>query len=430
MNVYPTGVTLYEPEKCWNGYTLMCGGKLLDMNGGLLRRWDRIGGLGKMFPGGCILGLAPKGDRVLQIDWKGNVEWEWDAAHYGGLNLHHDFQREGSPVGYFAPDMNPLREGKTLVLGRRAGEHPDIAPGLLLNDCILELSWQGEVLWEWKSEEHFHEMGFDEAAKNALYRGASLSNEYDGLHSVAESRDTYDWLHSNNINYLGPNKWYDEGDQRFHPENIIWDARRTNTIGIIGRDSGEFVWRVGPDYTASPELWKLGPIIGQHHAHLIPKGLPGAGNILVFDNGGYGGYGEPNPGSPTGVMNAVRPYSRVVEFDPLTLDICWEYSAKALGYGYHFHDRFYSPFISSAQRLPNGNTLICEGDKGHVFEVTAELEMVWEYVVPPEDSQRPGEATCYRAYRIPYEWVPQVKKPQEKRVTPPVLAEFRISPDE
>ena len=60
----------------------------------------------------------------------------------------------------------------------------------------------------------------------------------------------------------------------------------------------EIVWQIGPDFSKTKELRKLGWIIGQHHFHMIPKGLPGEGNLLVFDNGGEGGYGNPNPSAP------------------------------------------------------------------------------------------------------------------------------------
>lgn len=98
---------------------------------------------------------------------------------------------------------------------------------------------------------------------------------------------------------IGPNKFYDQGDKRFHPDNIIWDVRESNIIAIIDKKTGNIVWKLGPDYS-SPDVKHLGWIIGQHHAHIIPKGLPGEGNLLVFDNGGWAGYGLPNPASPYG----------------------------------------------------------------------------------------------------------------------------------
>ncbi|MBS3764128.1 MAG: aryl-sulfate sulfotransferase, partial [Planctomycetes bacterium] len=307
-------------------------------------------------------------------------------------------------------------------------EYPDIAPGSILDDRIIEVDENCEFTWEWRSGEHFHNLGLDEAARNIIFRGSSIERDYDGLHSPMHRKDPYDWLHSNSASYVGPNKWYDEGDDRFHPGNIIWDSRDTNTIGIISRETGEFTWKIGPDYTR-PELKDLGQIIGQHHAHVIPRGLPGEGNVLVFDNGGFAGYGPPNPGAPTGEYNAVRPYSRVLEFNPITLELVWEYSARTAGYGYHHHDVFYSPFISSAQRLPNGNTLICEGDRARIFETNTEHEIVWEYIVPPEPGSN-GTVTCYRAYRLPYDWVPQAETPDEKPVVPPDRSEFHIEPSE
>lgn len=98
-------------------------------------------------------------------------------------------------------------------------------------------------------------------------------------------------MHINCASYLGPNKWYDQGDERFHPDNIIWDSREANILAIISHETGKIVWKMGPDFTESRELRMIGQIIGMHHAHMIPQGLPGAGNILIFDNGGYAGYG-------------------------------------------------------------------------------------------------------------------------------------------
>ena len=114
------------------------------------------------------------------------------------------------------------------------------------------------------------------------------------------------------------------------------------------------MWQLGPDYDTTPELRELGWIVGQHHAHIIPKGLPGAGNLLVFDNGGSAGYGLPNPGALTGIDNAKRDYSRVLEIDPTTLKIVWQYTPAEAGYIIPVNSYgFFSPLISSAQRLPN-----------------------------------------------------------------------------
>src|SRR5690554_8099399 len=78
--------------------------------------------------------------------------------------------------------------------------------------------------------------------------------------------------------------------------------------------------------------------------------------------------------------------------------------------------RFYSFFISSAQRLPNGNTLITEGSNGRIFEVTTEHELVWEYISPYWGKGPLALNLVYRAYRYPYDWVPQRPVPDETAI--------------
>jgi hypothetical protein len=230
----------------------------------------------------------------------------------------------------------------------------------------------------------------------------------------------------NSISTLGPNKWFEQGDNRFDPENIIWDGRQTNIIAITEKKTGKIVWQVGPEYTATPAERNLGQIIGQHHAHMIPRGLPGEGNILVYDNGGWAGYGAPNPGASKGIDNALRDYSRVLEFDPITLKIVWQYTPKEAGFVIPTNAfMFYSGFISSAQRLPNGNTLITEGACGRIFEITREHEIVWEYI-NPYFGKHSHVNMVYRAYRIPYRWIPQLAIPEERAVVRINNSKFRV----
>jgi hypothetical protein len=358
---------------------------------------------------------------LLQVDWEGNIVWKFDKNEYTEdpgskpgfiARQHHDYQREGSSTGYYAPGSTPRTDGgKTLILTHKDIQNHAVSDKPLLDDRFIEVDWDGNILWEWLPNEHFDELGFDEAARNLLFRDPGM---------VPSGRG--DWLHINSLSTLGPNKWYDAGDERFHPDNLIWDARNANILGITDKKTGKIVWRIGPDFALSKELQNLGWIIGQHHLHLIPRGLPGEGNLLVFDNGGWGGYGPPSGSSQYGINDKHRDYSRVIEFNPLTLEIEWEYTAEKAAYRDQY--RFYSPYISSAQRLPNGNTLITEGSDGRLFEVTPSYQTVWEYINPYYSHKLGGILNMvYRAYRVPYEWIPQLTPPLENSILPkPMLS--------
>ncbi len=439
-SIYPTGATIYKPEKCFNGFTVFQvkekGAFVTDMNGGEVKLWEQLHGFpNKLLKGGQILGHT--GERstkygmqdyrdLVQIDWEGNVVWKFNEYEYiedpgeepqWMARIHHDYQREGNPVGYYVPGMDPLTDsGNTMILAHKNVNCPEISDKNLLDDTIYEVTWDGEIIWEWICSEHFDSFGFREDARNILSRDPNMRPCGDGMG---------DWMHINSMSILGPNKWFDAGDERFHPDNLIVDGRETNIIFIISKKTGEVVWKVGPYYDYTPEK-DLGWIIGQHHAHMIPRGLPGEGNILVYDNGGWAGYGAVNPSSPTGTKNALRDYSRVLEFDPTTLKIVWQMTPQEAGFVHPTDSsRFYSPFISSAQRLPNGNTLITEGSGGRIIEVTREHEVVWEYISPYWGKFFKMNF-IYRAYRYPYDWVPQVDAPEEIPINPIDVTTFRV----
>lgn len=438
-----TGVVRYDPSKAWDGYTLLCtmGGYvdpdtgvnnpaiLIDMEGNVINAWPLTSTPAKILPGGYIIGQAGElgaggglACPLVQLDWNGKKMWEWKgrprspgAEELSGC--HHDFQREGSPCGYYAPGLEPLATGgKTLILSNYlppVEQTKHISKHLLLDDVLYEVDWEGNLIWQWYAWEHFDQMGFCPAGRKAVYETFAGFDPNGGS----------DYHHFNAASYLGPNKWYDAGDLRFHPDNVIFDARSSNILGIIARHdhpeglwaSGDIVWRVGPNYTYGNPEHKLGQIIGQHHVHMIPEGLPGAGNILLYDNGGNAGYGPLAPGLKPVANNRLREYSRILEFDPVTLDVVWEYANPQARYdeqGNCIEASFFSPFISGAQRLANGNTLICQGSNGRIFEVTADKEIVWEYVSPhlgPVDPEagRFGSTNVYRAYRIPRSWIPE-----------------------
>ena len=283
-SVFPTGTTIYNPEKAWNGYTLMpiqkVGAVLIDMNGNVVKVWKNFQGFpNKLLPGGYVMGSLGVRDAAFsyqdqtdltQLDWDGNVVWKFDHKDYiedeghepqWMARQHHDYQREGNPVGYYVPGMEAKTDsGNTLILCHTDVKNKRISDKQLLDDTILEVDWEGNIVWEWYVNKHFNELGFSEAAKNVLFRNPNVHFTKNGEMS--------DWMHINAMSVLGPNKWYDQGDERFHPDNIIWDAREANIMAIISKETGKIVWKIGPDFTVSKELRAIGQIIGQHHCHV------------------------------------------------------------------------------------------------------------------------------------------------------------------
>ena len=140
---------------------------------------------------------------------------------------------------------------------------------------------------------------------------------------------------------------------------------------------GDLLYRWG-----NPQAWRAGTrddqqLFWQHNPHWIAPGLPGAGNILIFNNGNeFGGF--------------ERDYSSVVEVVPpvdgagyrLNPDLAFAPAEPAWAYTAATPSDFFSGYISGAQRLPNGNTLICDGIHGTFFEVTPAGRTVWKYINP------------------------------------------------
>jgi Arylsulfotransferase (ASST) len=403
-SVYPTGVTIYDPALAYNSYVVFGGTDhkthLIDMNGNEVHRWDFAGFPSELLDPavtgrklGHVLvqlatderagaGVVPnmpaefRNRTIGELDWDGKTVWEWgEQAPGGAARQHHDWFR--------------LANGNTLILANSLHPIEGFKLPKILDDVIYEVTPQGKIVWQWAASDHIGE----------IFNAAELAL----VHNPASP----DYLHFNDMTPLGPNKWFDAGDKRFDPDNILVDSRNANFIAIIDKKTGKIVWQLGPDYPhvppGTPLPHAVDQISGQHDAHLIEPGLPGAGNLIVFDNQGEGGY----PPAPLGVNSG----SRVLEIDPVKKQIVWQYTAENSGRpGW----TFYSSFISSARRLPNGNTLIDEGMNGRFFQVTPAGKIVWEYVSPYYATSPVGATSStpvltnwvYRAQPVPYDWVP------------------------
>src|SRR4051794_11090402 len=289
----------------------------------------------------------------------GEKLWEWGTEAPGGAaRQNHDWEL--------------LESGNRLILVAIPREVPALGPHIVGDQGLYEVAPDGRIVWDWRAGDHLDELGFTPEGFEYLRR------------SVARQPDNiWGYLEINSANTLGPNHWHrDDPNTVFHPDNILISSRKANIIALIDKGTGKIVWRLGPYFDAEPGAEHqrinshglprpLDQISGQHNPHLIAVGLPGAGNLLVFDNQGGAGY----PPAPLGIYAG----SRVLEIDPVTKHIVWQYTAEDSG---RPSWTFFSSFVSNAQRLPNGNTLITEGMHGRIFQVTPSGQVVWEYLTP------------------------------------------------
>lgn len=364
---WPTGLTVYKPEKCCNGYTVYSPHLspyvyMIDMNGEVVHMWavnmqkddDNQGTtIGttwyhKYLPKGNLLVFVNRFG-VKELDWDSRVVWE-----YRDKNAHHDFVR--------------LDNGNTMILTRELGiSEPRISDKPVYDDRFIEVTPTGDIVWEWRSIDHYDDFEFTPEAKR-LIRERGLRN------------GGVDWLHTNTLEVL-PNG------------NISTCFREVGMIAIVDKNTGRF-------------LWKYDNLVGPHHPNMIENG-----NIIVYDNGGQSGY-------PLRWRN----YTRLLEINPQTNETVWEYSYLPQNWerthfsslqGRH-RSQFFSTAWGSIQRLPNGNTFSLDATGGRLFEITAEGEIVWEYVNPylsfsfePYAAGSSVNRGVYRCYRIAYEDAPK-----------------------
>jgi len=337
---------------------------LLDWNGIEVHSWqspDLAGGMCDNvlpLPGGHILvhvGKEPD-RRIVELDWDGAVVWEYYNPDFAFL--HHDFEREAN--------------GNTLILGSQYRTVPAVAAREIKDDLIVEVDKDGKEVWRWSTADHYGQLSLSAQARKIIRDG----------HQKDFVNDVRDVFHTNSIQILPANA-YASKNSAFKEGNILVSQRNANIIFIIDKQTKKIVWQMANQ------------TVGQHQSKMIPKtdmdgkALPGAGNIILFDNGGEAGFPK-----------VTRFYSSVLEFNPVTQKKAWEYNATMSGQPIR---RFFSPFRSSTQRLPNGNTLILEAEWGRIFEVKKAGGIVWEYI-NPYCSKDTGVNEVYRVYRLNLDW--------------------------
>lgn len=323
-----TGVTIYEPDKSYKGYTLYNSrpqeeAVLIDMNGNIVHRWSYPQGFqwenSELLPNGNIIVLIPNdyrkriGGMLFELDWDSNLVWKMNIA------VHHDFEK--------------LENGNFLVICREHVVNDSVGSYILESDCLIEITPKEKVVWEWHTDQHALEL------KNFV------DVEFPIPIRIKEKlfpRPLNDWAHTNSVEVLKDNPSAKK-DSRFKKGNILFSPRNTNTIGVIDRETEEIVW-----------AWGTSELEKQHNPTMLDNG-----NILIYDNG----------------IKEKRGYTRIIELNPLTEKIVWEYKAAP-------HESFFSPIMGGCQRLPNGNTFIVDSTGGRLFEVTPVGDIVWEYLNP------------------------------------------------
>jgi hypothetical protein len=419
------GLSINDP-KALQGYTLLspfdsAKTYLLDMQGRVVHTWEsdcsvalfpmllenghllRPGSIGN---DSRVFGPGPGvGGRIQEFTWEG--ELVWDFKFYNAKQLpHHDFTR--------LPNGNVLlivHDRKLAEDAIAAGRRPEMTgDSHFIPDSLVEIKptgkTSGEVVWEWHLWDHLVQ-DFDKTKANYgdVAQHPELVNINFGEEDLKPSptpkdgnnpqpmppagagptpnrpRVNPDITHFNGVSY---NPDLDQISISVHEFSEFWiidhgttTAEAASHAGGRSGKGGDLLYRWG-----NPRAYRTGTkadqkLFAQHNAHWIPKGLPGEGHLLVFNNGGnrqdgssYSSVDELVLPSDSQGRYVLKPGTAYGPDQPI-----WSYSAPK-------KTDFYSSFISGAQRLPNGNTFICSGANGTAFEVTPQKEMVWKYVNP------------------------------------------------
>ena len=373
------GYTLFAPMSYNVTY-------LIDNNGELVQSWS------SEYRPGLSVYILENGDllrtRIIQgqlfqtgghgggveiIDWDGNLVWEFDyfSDQYW---QHHDIES--------LPNGNVLLiawEHKADATAIANGRNPNMLAGSqqpfgFWPDHIIEVNPESNsIAWEWHVWDHLIQ-DYDSSKVN--YGVVSDHPELVNLNYPSGPITNGDWLHINAVDY---NAELDQIILSVHHFGEIWIIDHSTTTieaashtgGNSGK-GGDLLYRWG-----NPQAYIGGNsneriFFGQHDARWIEDGS----QIMVFNNGS---------GRPGGSYSSIDVITQPIGEDNLyVLDsngiyepdtLSWQYTATPLG-------DLFAANISGAHRLENGNTLICDGPRGHYFEVDSAGSLVWDYVNP------------------------------------------------
>lgn len=352
----------------WGGEAQAMQAYLLE-DGSIMRAWDQAGsGEHLVFSAGGDAGFLDR------IDWDGNLLWRFEY-HTDDYRAHHDIE--------VLPNGNVLMiawEHKSTEQFVAAGGNPSLLEGgELWPDHIIEVRQSGpttgEVVWEWHVWDHLIQ-AYDEGKPNF-----GVIADHPELINLNLHPGDPDWNHLNGVDY---NPALDQIALSSPTFDELWIIDHSTTTeeaaGHSGGNSGrggDLIYRWGSpvDYGRGTQEDEM--LFFQHDVQWIKPGLEGEGNLLLFNNRHLNEEGEmfstvdelTPPLLPDGSYELVgdNPYGPT--------DFVWTYEAPV-------PTDFVGRAISGAQRLANGNTLICNGARGRIFEVTPEGETVWAFRNP------------------------------------------------
>lgn len=326
-----SGALVHDPERSWPGYNLalnyhLCSAELSGRDGTVLHSWHDEDGMqwngALLLPGGDLIVVGservPGADSVLDRARRVmRIGWNGDLVWKREVLSHHSLS------------INPA--GQLVVLALRYRREPALDPEVDVRDDVVTLfSLEGEKLEERSLHDVLGTPPGRFELQSLVYRTLSGRTFIDLFHT-----NTAEWMRDPRLA---------ERDPLYALTNVLVTSRNQDAIAILDWSRKEVLWSWGQD-----------EIRGPHDATVLADGT-----ILLLDNG------------------LGRGWSRLLEVDPTTDRIVWEYRATP-------PERFYSAWGGTAQRLPNGNTLVASTATGTAFEVTRDGDVVWEYFSPHLD---------------------------------------------
>ena len=306
------------------------------------------------------------GGAVQRIGWDSTVLWEF---HYDGPGVlsHHDIAPlpNGNVVLIAWEDLDTAH---AVAVGR---DPALITAGLFQPDHLVEVQptgpTTGAIVWEWHITDHTIQ------DRNPAQPRFGVVQDHPELIDVNFPADpsSVDWTHMNGIDYDAAHDWLVVS---VHNQSEVWIIDHGTTTGEARGHSGGR-WGKGGDLLyrwGNPAAYRAGAtadqqLFGQHDPRFVRDGRPGAGHLTVFNNNF-----APGRSAVFELELPVDAAGRFQQRDDGSYGPggpSWQYTAPG----------FFSPIISGAERLPNGNTLICSGYQSHLFEVTPAGRTVWQY---------------------------------------------------